>query len=456
MVTSGIYLIVRSNVLYEIVRESGVTILGVISTPNLVAIIGALTALFAGLIAFTQFDVKKVLAYSTVSQLGFMVAAAGMGAYVAAMFHLITHAFFKALLFLGSGSIIHGMEHGHHHVAHEHGHDEPGSEGSDDDLFDPQDMRFMGNLRRRMPLTYAVYLIGALTLAGIFPFAGFWSKDEILAHELAHNVFVFAVLVIASFCTAFYVGRQLRMIFFGQPRHAAAEHAAESPPIMTRPLIVLAVLSVVGGLLNLPFLTQRFAAANNEHAGGIWLVLEGWLEHSIAAFELSEEGLLHLPHTPIVVSPVVAVSTTLLAVIALAGAFFVYRNRPRTAEERDVLQGTPIWWFSVLPLDSFYMKGVVPLFNRLARWLADVVDWRFWHDFVHDNLIRDFFVTFANFLADILDVKGVDGIVNGLGQLTRRLAGTIRVSQTGYARTYALSVFLGAVLLLVYFLWMAR
>lgn len=463
MVTSGIYLIVRSNVLYEIVRESGVTILGIVSSPDLVAIIGALTALFAGLIAFTQNDVKKVLAYSTVSQLGFMVAAVGMGAYVAGMFHLVTHAFFKALLFLGSGNIIHGMEHGHHHIAHSHGHghgheehDESDSLNTNDDKFDPQDMRFMGNLRQRMPTTYLVYMIGALALAGIPPLAGFWSKDEILSHGQDHMLLVYVVLTIASVCTAFYMGRQLRMVFFGQARHEAAEHAAESPALMTRPLMVLAMLAIIGGLINLPFLTQGIAEANGEHAGGIWLALEGWLEHSIAAFELTEEGVVDLPHTPIVLNPLVAVVSTLLAVLALVGAFAVYRNRPQTAEERDVLQRTPIWWFSVLPLDSFYMKGVVPFFNRFARWLAEVVDWKFWHDFVHDNIIRDLFVAFSNFLSDIFDLKGVDGIVNGLGQLTRRLAGTIRVSQTGYARTYALSVFLGAVLLLVYFLMMAR
>lgn len=221
MVTSGIYLIARSNVLYEIVRESGATILGIISTPDLVALVGALTALFAGLIAFTQFDVKKVLAYSTVSQLGFMVAAVGMGAYVAGMFHLVTHAFFKALLFLGSGNIIHGMEHGHHHLAHSHGHGHGHDEHDDhdehaaDDNFDPQDMRFMGNLRQRMPTTFVLYLIGALALAGIPPLAGFWSKDEILAHAQGHMLLVYILLSVAAVCTAFYMGRQLRMVFLG-------------------------------------------------------------------------------------------------------------------------------------------------------------------------------------------------------------------------------------------------
>jgi NADH-quinone oxidoreductase subunit L len=449
MVTSGIYLMVRSNVLFEIARESGPLLFGLISSPDLVAYIGATTALFAGLIAFTQFDIKKVLAYSTISQLGFMVAAAGMGAYVAAMFHLVTHAFFKALLFLGSGSVIHGMEHGHHHLSHDDLRPEK-------DHFDPQDMRTMGGLRHRMPLTYAVYMIGALALAGIPPLAGFWSKDEILAHATEHNMGVYVLLTLAAVCTAFYMGRQLKMVFFGQPRHEAADHAGESPRIMTGPLTILAALSLLGGLLNVPFFSQAMAEAYDNHPGGLFLALEGWLEHSIAAFGLSEEGIIHLPHTPIVLSPAVAALSTALAIIALALAFFVvYRNRPATAEERDPLQRTPIWWFSILPFNTLYMRGLVPLFNRVAYWLADTVDWAFWHDFVHDRLIRDMFVGWARFTAEVLDTQGVDGLVNGSGRLARRLADLLRQSQTGYARNYALGVFLGTVVLLAYFLWVA-
>jgi NADH-quinone oxidoreductase subunit L len=469
MVTSGIYLIVRSNVLYEIVRESGVQILGIVSSPDLVAYTGAATALVAGLIAFTQFDIKKVLAYSTVSQLGFMVAAAGMGAYVAAMFHLVTHAFFKALLFLGSGSVIHGMEHGHHQHAHAHDHDHahpepsPPTEGEKHEMgvvpvpFDPQDMRTMGGLRHRMRTTYVVYMIGALALAGIPPLAGFWSKDEILAHGNEHNLAVYIILTLAAAGTAFYMGRQLKMVFFGAPRHEAAEHAHESPPIITIPLIILAALSVVGGLINLPFLSESIAETYHQHAGGIWLALEGWLEHSIAAFQLSEEGIVHLPHTPIVLSPSVAFVSVGLALAGLAlAALVVYRQRPRTADEPDPLQRTPIWWFAILPFDTLYMRVIVPLFNRVAEWLAYAVDWAFWHDFVHDRLIRDFFVGFARFSADVLDMQGVDGMVNGSGRLARGLAAIIRLSQTGYARNYALSVFLGTVALLAYFLFMAN
>ena len=448
MVTSGIYLIVRSNVLFELVRESHTVIsfLG-ISSPDLVAYTGAATALFAGLIAFTQNDIKKVLAYSTVSQLGFMVAAVGMGAYVAGMFHLITHAFFKALLFLGSGSVIHGMEHGHHHLAHGH-HDEH-------DQFDPQDMRTMGGLRHKMPWTYRTYMVGALALAGIFPLAGFWSKDEILAHGTEHNQIIYWILGIAAFCTAFYMGRQLKMVFFGEARHEAADHAHESPPLMTVPLAILAVLAILGGLLNLPYFSDAtYKAASEAHDYGIYLALEHWLEHSIEAFHLSEEGLIHLPHTPLVLSPTVAGWSTFFAVLALGLSFFwLYGNRPQTAEERDPLQGTPIWWMAVLPLDSLYMQGVIPLFNRLSDFLGYRLDWDFWHNFVHERIIRDTFVGFANFASDVLDKQGVDGLVNGAGHAARWLAGGLRQSQTGYARTYALSIFLGTVALLAYFLW---
>ncbi len=447
MVTSGIYLIARSNVLFELVRESGALIPGIgISSPDLVAYTGAATALVAGLIAFTQNDIKKVLAYSTVSQLGFMVAAVGMGAYVAGMFHLVTHAFFKALLFLGSGSVIHGMEHGHHHISHGH-HDEH-------DSFDPQDMRTMGGMRHKMPWTFRTYMVGALALSGIFPLAGFWSKDEILAHGNEHNVIVYYVLTIAAVCTAFYMGRQLKMVFFGESRHEAADHAHESPPTMTVPLVILAILATLGGLLNLPFLSEGIAEANHHHAGGIWLALEGWLEHSIQAFHLSEEGIIHLPHTPVVLSPLVAGISTVLAVGALALAFFVvYGKRPSSATDPDPLQKTPIWWMAVLPFDTLYMKGIIPLFNRLADFLCYTIDWDLWHNFFHERVVRDIFVGFANFASDVLDRQGIDGLVNGAGQMTRWLSGGLRLSQNGYARTYALSILLGTVALLAYFLW---
>ncbi len=454
MVTSGIYLIVRSNVLYEIARASQYTVIGNLTSSDIVALVGAGTALYAGLIAFTQYDIKKVLAYSTVSQLGFMIAAAGMGAYIAAMFHLITHAFFKALLFMAAGSVIHGMEHGHHELAHGHdGHDEH----QEDDGFDPQDMRYMGGLRHKMPTTFWTYLIGALALAGIFPFAGFWSKDEMLAHafatgnrEISSVMFVvYVLLLLAAMCTAFYMGRQLRMVFWGNPRHEAADHAHESSRIMTIPLVILAVFAVIAGLANLPLLN------GNEYAGGANLVLEHWLEHSLMVIELTEEGVLHAPHTPTSINLYVAIMSTVLALAALGLAFFIYRNKPQKVTDPDPTQKIPGLWgiFGRLPLNTLYMKGVIPLFNRLAHVFGHRVDWDFWHDFVHERIIRDPFVEFANFMANVIDKQGVDGIVNGVGSVTKRIAGGLRQSQTGMARTYALSVFLGAVLLLIIFLW---
>ncbi len=190
-----------------------------------------------------------------------MVAGVGMGAFGAGMFHLVTHAFFKALLFLAAGSIILGLERGHHHLSHgQHG------QGSHEaELFDPNDMRNMGGMRKTMPTTFWVYLAGALALGGIFPFAGFWSKDEILADAFHEGyTVVYWLLVIAAFLTAFYMGRQIWMVFFGQARHEAAEKAEESPGVITVPLIALAVLATIGGALNLPG-TRRPDALARTH-----------------------------------------------------------------------------------------------------------------------------------------------------------------------------------------------
>ena len=236
MVSAGVFLIVRMFPLFEQVRA--IEHFGAHMT--VVAAVGAFTALFSSIIAVAQNGIKRVLAFSTISQLGYMVAALGIGtegAYVAGAFHLITHAFFKALLFLGSGSVIHGMEHGHHH-AHEHG--EHGHEE-----FEPNDMRNMGGLARRMPRTFWTFLVGGLALSG-FPLitAGFWSKDEILAQAFGPSPLVFWVLVASAGLTAFYTARQICMTFLGKPRTKAAEHVPESVPSMTVPLIILAVFAV--------------------------------------------------------------------------------------------------------------------------------------------------------------------------------------------------------------------
>ena len=260
MVTAGIYLIVRSHVLFDLAPL----------TQTVVMATGAATALLAATIAVSQFDIKRVLAYSTISQLGFMVAAVGAGAYAAGMFHLVTHAFFKALLFLAAGSILHSLG--------------------------TQDSRLMGGLRGRMKTTFAVYVIGALALAGVPPLSGFFSKDEILAAAAEHSLILYLVLALAGFLTAFYITRQIFLIFMGDARSDAAEHAHESRPLMTRPLIALALLALLGGVINLP------GAAP----------LQAWLAHTTGE---AEAGTLDLT---------VAALSTLIALAGIGAAYWLY------------------------------------------------------------------------------------------------------------------------------------
>ncbi|MFZ4814066.1 MAG: NADH-quinone oxidoreductase subunit L, partial [Phototrophicaceae bacterium] len=258
MVSAGVYAVIR---VFPILEAGMNPHDGMFSASMLLLVFaGGFTALFAATIAVAQNDVKRVLAYSTISQLGFMIAALGIGAYVAAAFHLITHAFFKALLFMAAGSVIHGMEHGEHHVhehAHGHGdghdahadahaHDDHGHDGHHHEEaahaphFDPQDMMNMGGLRHKLPVTFWTFLIGGLSLAG-FPLltAGFWSKDEILAdawlglsHGYGPQTFVFVMLALAAFLTAFYTTRQIGLTFFGEPRTEEAKHASLGAPIV--------------------------------------------------------------------------------------------------------------------------------------------------------------------------------------------------------------------------------
>src|SRR5689334_14922911 len=230
MVSAGVYAVVRMFPLISLDPR----------TMTIIAFIGAFTAIFAATIAVAQNDIKRVLAYSTISQLGFMIAALGIHAYIAAVFHLITHAFFKALLFLGSGSVIHGMEHG---VLHTGNHD-----------VDPQDMFNMGGLRKKMPITFWTFLIGGFALSG-FPLitAGFWSKDEILADAFGNgHIYVFGALAFAAFLTAFYTMRQITLTFLGEPRTKEAEHAQETPWTMTTPLVILAFFAVTYGWVGIP------------------------------------------------------------------------------------------------------------------------------------------------------------------------------------------------------------
>jgi len=367
MVTAGVYLIARTHTIFSP------------TTLGWVTWVGALTALVAATAAISQTDIKKVLAYSTVSQLGYMVAAAGLGAYAVAIFHLLTHGVFKALLFLGSGSVIHG--------AH-----------------DNQDMRKMGGLREHMPTTYWTYLVGAAALVGIFPLAGFWSKDEILATALTgNNLAVFSILLLASLTTAFYMGRQVSMVFFGNQRDHTY-HPHESGKFMTIPLIILAVGSVLAGAMNLPglhWLTHWLEPVLHTHA------------HEFGAKEL---GL--------------AVITTLLAIgSAYAGWRYYLNNESKlqvgtrdplyhyTGDLWEMLENA--WYF-----DKIYEKYlVVPGFRQLAA-----------------------------FLAKIFDAQGIDGMVNGVGRAFMRASASVRALQTGYLRNYALAFLIGVVVVVGYFL----
>ncbi len=321
MVSAGIYLLLRIFPLIAVGFE------GHEAVGWIIAGIGAFTALMAATIAVTQYDVKGVLAYSTISQLGFMVAAIGTGGYVAAAFHLITHAFFKALLFLASGSVIHGMEHGAMHVHDHH--------------TDPQDMRYMGGLRHKMPVTFWTFLIGGMALSGLpFITAGFWSKDEIFAHAFAEfehghplGLVVLVMLALAAFLTAFYTTRQLALTFAGKPRTPLAEHAHESNKFMTVPLMVLAFFAIVAGWVGIPdhFLGQDLGEINVFHHFVITTIKEPMIE-------LYKEGL-----TPVNVKEEITWSWIPLAtslVVALGGigaGVLVYGRNPLKKEQPDPL-----------------------------------------------------------------------------------------------------------------------
>jgi len=380
MVTAGVYLVARTNVLFAMAPLSGTVVTG----------IGALTALFSATIALRQYDIKKVLAYSTVSQLGYMFMGVGSGAIAAGIFHLVTHAFFKALLFLGSGSVIHAMHHAYHAT---HAHD------------DAQDMRNMGGLIRYLPVTGALMGIATLAIAGVPPFSGFFSKDEILGATFAvgqgqpvYRVFWFMGIA-AALLTAFYMARLMTMTFFGQNRTGAeeAQHLHEAPWIMTGPLVVLGVLSLGGGIINLP-----------EFAGGhAWL--EHWLEPVTAASQVVREqtGALpaELPHGTELGLVGVAV------VIALVGLIAGWR----------ATMAAPIVRAHDAPAEAGFWKV---LFHK------------YYVDEIYDALIVQPLIAFSSrFLWKTVDEKLVDGAgVNGAAGATRAvgwLGGRLQSGQVG-------------------------
>jgi NADH-quinone oxidoreductase subunit L len=372
MVSAGIYLGLRFFPLASMGWEPGHSLT---TTMMIMAAIGSFTALFAATIALAQNDIKKVLAYSTISQLGYMIAALGVGAYVAAAFHLLTHAFFKALLFLGSGSVIHGMEHGVLHTG-EH--------------VDPQDMTNMGGLKSKMPVTFWTFLIGGLALSG-FPLvtAGFWSKDEILSASFnGGQLVVFITLAVSALLTAFYTMRQVTLTFLGEPRTKAAEHASENKWVMTLPLVVLSVFAISAGWVGIPKGFPLLGAISPD-----WFAeFVGQMVHTAGE---AGEGAGHGSMVPLITSLVVALGGLYLG-------WLVYRRYGVDPKRADPLEnplgGFYAWLKNKYYVDEFYAL----IFIRPARWVAETFSYQW------------------------IDKKIIDGFLNGVARLAWWLGERLR------------------------------
>ena len=400
---------------------------------------------------------KKVLAYSTISQLGFMVSALGMGAWVAALFHLITHAFFKALLFMGSGSIIHGVEHGMHAIAHDdhaavpvhveaapddHGHADADPQEPD---LDPQDMFNMGGLRKKMPWTALTFVIGGLSLAGVPIFAGFWSKDEILGHAFNYPQFqiVFWVLVFTAFLTAFYTMRQISLTFLGKPRTEAAGHAHESHWTMLLPLIILAVLAIAAGWVGIKSDVPGAGLINGPFAQP-GSPFERFVEPAIAS-------VVELEKLPFVLAPMLIAITGSL--VGLFLGWWVYGRKPLTAGQPDPLEAKMGWVYTLFKnkyyLDEIYNYVFVRPAQRVAVWMGDVFD-RKGLDGVLHGIARgamSLALAFRSF-----DTKVVNGGAGGLADGVKSLGHWLRDIQTGRVQNYLLLALVSAVLLIALYI----
>jgi NADH-quinone oxidoreductase subunit L len=389
MVTAGVYLVARTNILFTLAPTSSLVTAG----------IGALTALFAATIGLRQYDIKKVLAYSTVSQLGYMFLGVGAAGYTAGIFHLVTHAFFKALLFLGAGSVIHALHHAFHAT---HSHE------------DAQDMRNMGGLRHAMPWTFALMGLATLAIAGIPPLSGFFSKDEILALAFArgtdHPAYYafYAMGLLAAGITAFYMARLMAMTFFGESRlgENEREHLHEAPWIMTGPLVVLGILAVIGGAINLPPII-----------GGT----QG-LHHWLAPLLARSEGLLQPHHLSHATEYALIAAAVLVGVTGLVLGFRATLARPITpAATAPAERGVGRLIFNKYYVDELYDRLVV----RPLVWLSRVVLWQ------------------------QVDAKLVDGVaVNGASRASRVLGRFGSLLQTGYVGVYVVAFLLGALWIL--------
>lgn len=366
MVTAGIYMIVRSNVLYTMAP----------ATQTVVAVIGLATAFLAATIALKQNDIKKVLAYSTVSQLGYMFLGLGVGAYTGAVFHVMTHAFFKALLFLGAGSVIHAMQ-------------------------NQQDIRAMGGLKKYMPVTHITFLLACFAISGIPPFSGFFSKDEILAAAYEHNKFFWAVGVITAGMTAFYMFRLYAMTFTGHFRgtHDQEHHLHESPSAMTVPLIILAILSVIGGFVGIP---EAFAP--DAHA------LKHFLSPIIASSHEATSPLSRGTEFMLM-----AVSVT-IALVAILYAWTRFSKKPEIAEP----EGT-------------------------GKFLAN----KWYIDELYDAIISKPLLAIAGVFKNVVEKSGIDGVVNGVGRGVQYAGRQIRLMQSGQVGNYILLMVLSIVLMII-------
>lgn len=371
MVTAGIFMVVRSNIFYSISDVASET----------VAIVGGATALFAACIGLLQNDIKKILAYSTVSQLGLMFLGLGVGAYSSAVFHVTTHAFFKALLFLGAGSVIHAM----------------GGE---------QDIRKMGGLKGKIKITFLTMFIATIAISGIPPFSGFFSKDELLAHVYEHSKALWLVGMLTSILTAFYMFRMLYLTFYGKFRgtHEQEHHLHESPPSMTFPLIILAVLSALGGLLGLPE----------------FLHLPNWMHHQIGEVIIMKgKSLITLSHE-------VELMLMGLAVLAAASSIFFAYN--------------------------LYLRNkVLPVANEseLKGWQRLIYN-KFYVDEIYEAIIRKPIDVMSNVLHKYVDVAILDGVVNGVGSAVKGVGSVVRLAQNGNIGFYIISMIIGIVFIVLF------
>lgn len=369
MVTAGVYMIARSNVLYSLAPTS----------QYVVAIVGLATAIFAATIALRQNDIKKVLAYSTVSQLGYMFLGLGVGAYVGAVFHVMTHAFFKALLFLGAGSVIHAMHH-------------------------EQDIRKMGGLKKYLPITHITFLLGCLAIAGIPPFSGFFSKDEILIAAYAQNPVLYWIGLGGALMTAFYMFRLYAMTFTGSFRgtHEQQHHLHESPPAMTIPLVVLAVLAVVGGFVGLP---EIF----NEKLG-----THHYLEHYLSPVIQPKEGAHAVSHSTEYM--LLAVSVLAIGITCIIAATKYRRYKYSDEPSTGVAKAMENKWY----VDELYNAIIVRPLTALA-----------------------------GFFNNVIERSGIDGIVNGVGRAVQYSSRQLRLLQSGQVGAYILLMVISLVIFFI-------